>query len=87
MTGDLMAAAEAVADERAFIRLLKATALDQRNEERRDFKSQLTIYGRSKRLGEQLNRSFLEAAAAWAENSPQAAPLVKELRISGGAQQ
>jgi hypothetical protein len=75
--GDLMAAAEAVSDERAFIRLLQAMALDRRDEERREFVAPSSPYAAGANGWENDSiKAFLEAAAAWAEDTPQATPLV-----------
>jgi hypothetical protein len=69
---DLASAAEAVSDERAFIRLLQMMALDRRHEQQKELTSPGLPYSAGANGWENGSiEAFLEAAAAWAEATSQ----------------
>ncbi|WP_146988277.1 hypothetical protein [Bradyrhizobium macuxiense] len=68
MVHDLVAAAEAVSDERAFIRLLQLMALDRPAEQQKELASPSPPYSAGANGWENGSiEAFLDAAAAWAE--------------------
>jgi hypothetical protein len=65
---DLIAAAEVVADERAFIRLLQSMVLDRQDEQQKELARPSSPYSAGANGWENWSiEAFLEAAAAWAE--------------------
>jgi hypothetical protein len=69
---DLISAAEAVADERAFIRLLQMMALDRQDEQQKELATPSSSYSTGATGWENGSiEAFLEAAAAWAEATSQ----------------
>jgi hypothetical protein len=65
---DLISAAEVVADERAFIRLLQMMALDRQDEQQKELARPSPPYSAGANGWENCSvEAFLEAAAAWAE--------------------
>jgi hypothetical protein len=65
---DLVSAAQAVADERAFIRLLQMMALDRQDEQQKELASPSPPYSAGANGWENGSiEAFLDAAAAWAE--------------------
>jgi hypothetical protein len=68
---DLIAAAEEVADERAFIRLLQMMALDRQDEQEKEAARASPPYSAGANGWENGSiEAFLGAAAAWAEATP-----------------
>jgi hypothetical protein len=67
---DLISAAEKVADEQAFIRLLQLMALDWSDERQKELVKPLSPYSAGANGWESGSiGQFLEAAAAWAEDT------------------
>jgi hypothetical protein len=65
---DLIAAAEVVADERAFIRLLQSMVLDRQDEQQKELARPSSLYSAGANGWENCSiEAFFEAAAAWAE--------------------
>jgi hypothetical protein len=76
---DLVSAAEVVADEKAFIQLLRMMALDREDEQQKELARPSSPHSAGANGWE--NRSieaFLEAAAAWAEATSRTANLGAE---------
>lgn len=68
MVHDLIAVAEEVADERAFIRLLELMALDWKDERQKELAKPSAAYSAGANGWESGSiGQFLESAAAWAE--------------------
>jgi hypothetical protein len=68
---DLIAAAERVADERAFIRLLQLIALDWEDQQQKELAKPSSPYSAGANGWESGSiGQFLESAAAWAEATP-----------------
>ena len=68
MTNDLISAADAVVDERGFIRLLQLMALDRQDEEQKELAAPSPPYAAGANGWENGSvTAFLDAAAAWAE--------------------
>lgn len=76
---DLIAAAEVVADERAFVRLLQMMALDRQEEQQRELARPSSPYSAGANSWENCSiEAFLEAAAAWAEATSRTTDLGEE---------
>jgi hypothetical protein len=76
---DLISAAEVVANERAFIRLLQMMALDRQDEQQRELARPSAPYSAGANGWENSSiEAFLEAAAAWAEATSRTANLGAE---------
>ena len=79
MVHDLISAAEAVADERASIRLLQMMALDRQDEQQKELARPSSPYSAGANGWENGSiEDFLEAAAAWAEATSQTTNLGAE---------
>jgi hypothetical protein len=76
---DLISAAEVVADEAAFTRLLQMIALDRQDEQRKELTRPSPPYSAGSNGWENCSiKAFLEAAAAWAEATSPTANLGPE---------
>src|SRR5579871_2822274 len=73
MVNDLVVAAEAVTDERSFIRLLQLMALDRQDEQQKELARPSPPYSPGANGWENGSiEAFLDAAAAWAEATSRA---------------
>jgi hypothetical protein len=71
---DLISAAEVVADEGAFIRLLQMMAVDRHNEEQKELARPSSPFSAGANGWENCSiETFLEAAAAWGEDTSRTA--------------
>ncbi len=85
---DLIAVAEEVADERAFIRLLELMALDWKDERKKELaKPSRSILCGSERLGKWLDRTILRIGAAWVAATSPGASVGQMYLMFGVAQQ